>query len=75
MRRNQKGQGMTEYIVLVALIAVVAIAAVRFFGQKTKEGFEKAGQSIGGVTQESQSGAMSGGVKKAAGVVLETIGK
>lgn len=31
--RFQRGQGMTEYIVIVALIAVAAIATYQFFGQ------------------------------------------
>jgi Flp pilus assembly pilin Flp len=30
---RQLGQGMTEYIIIVALIAVAAIAAFQFFGQ------------------------------------------
>lgn len=35
MTRNkrQRGQGITEYIVIVALIAVAAIAAFQFFGR------------------------------------------
>ncbi|RZI45000.1 hypothetical protein EGT07_00470 [Herbaspirillum sp. HC18] len=32
-KRSQRGQGMTEYIVIVALIAVAAIAVYQFFGQ------------------------------------------
>ena len=48
---DQRGQGMTEYIILVALIAVAAIAAVKYFGSKTKEGFETAAQAVGGATQ------------------------
>ena len=32
-KRKQRGQGMTEYIVIVALIAVAAIAVYQFFGQ------------------------------------------
>lgn len=31
--QRQLGQGMTEYIIIVALIAVAAIAAFQFFGQ------------------------------------------
>jgi type IV pilus assembly protein PilA len=31
--RRQLGQGMTEYIIIVALIAVAAIAAFQYFGQ------------------------------------------
>ena len=30
--RKQAGQGMTEYIIITALIAIAAIAAVTFFG-------------------------------------------
>ncbi|HMN91735.1 MAG TPA: pilus assembly protein [Hydrogenophaga sp.] len=32
-RRLQRGQGMTEYIIIVALIAVAAIGTYQFFGQ------------------------------------------
>lgn len=49
---NQRGQGMTEYILLVALIAIICISAVKYFGRSTKEGFEEASSQIGGVTQD-----------------------
>jgi Flp pilus assembly pilin Flp len=45
---SQKGQGMTEYILIVALIAVVAIAAVKMFGKNVKNGFENASNQVGG---------------------------
>ena len=45
-KTNERGQGMTEYIILVALIAVAAIAAVKFFGSKTKDGFQEAGNAV-----------------------------
>ena len=32
-KSNQAGQGMTEYIIIVALIAVAAIGVYSFFGQ------------------------------------------
>ena len=32
--RDEEGQGMTEYILIVLLIAIVAIAAFKFFGKK-----------------------------------------
>lgn len=32
-QKKQLGQGMTEYIIIVALIAVAAIAVYQFFGQ------------------------------------------
>ena len=35
-RIKQTGQGMTEYIIIVALIAVAAIAVYQFFGQTVR---------------------------------------
>ncbi|MCX5866455.1 MAG: hypothetical protein NT009_03090 [Proteobacteria bacterium] len=32
--RDEEGQGMTEYILIVLLIAIVAIAAFKYFGKK-----------------------------------------
>ena len=32
-RKRQLGQGMTEYIIIVALVAVAAIGVYQFFGQ------------------------------------------
>lgn len=34
--RRQRGQGMTEYIIIVALIAVAAIGVYKFFGQTVR---------------------------------------
>lgn len=35
-RAKQRGQGMTEYIIIVALIAVAAIAVYQFFGNTVR---------------------------------------
>lgn len=32
-KRPQRGQGMTEYVIIVALIAVAAIAVYQYFGR------------------------------------------
>jgi Flp pilus assembly pilin Flp len=45
--RDKKGQGMTEYILIVALIAVVAIVAVKMFGTQIKELFTSSSKKIG----------------------------
>jgi len=34
--KNQSGQGMTEYIIIVALVAIAAIAAFTFFGKTVR---------------------------------------
>ncbi len=33
----QRGQGMTEYIIIVALIAIMAIGAVGYFGDTVRQ--------------------------------------
>ncbi|MCK9366894.1 MAG: pilus assembly protein [Metallibacterium scheffleri] len=35
-RRLQRGQGMTEYIIIVALVAIAAIAVYSFFGKAVR---------------------------------------
>lgn len=35
-RRGQRGQGMTEYIIIVALIAIASITVVSFFGSTVR---------------------------------------
>lgn len=37
MLRRVSGQGMTEYIIIVALIAIAAIGVFTFFGQTARE--------------------------------------
>ena len=43
LRKRNLGQGMTEYIIIVALIAVAAIGAFKFFGETMR--FQVAGLS------------------------------
>jgi Flp pilus assembly pilin Flp len=59
---KQGGQGMTEYIVIVALIAVAGIAAFQFFGQTVRSqtagiANEVAGKSAAASVTEAQSRA------------------
>ena len=46
--RKQRGQGMTEYIVIVALIAVAAIAVYQFFGQTIRSQTAGIAQEVSG---------------------------
>jgi len=46
--QRQKGQGMTEYIVIVALIAVAAIATYQFFGQTVRNQMAGIAQEVAG---------------------------
>lgn len=46
----QRGQGMTEYIIIVALIAVAAIAVYQFFGQTIRSQTAGIAQEVAGQT-------------------------
>ncbi len=46
--RRQRGQGMTEYIIIVALIAIAAIGVVTVFGQDIRHIFNATTQSLSG---------------------------
>jgi pilus assembly protein Flp/PilA len=45
--KSKKGQGMTEYILIIALIAVLVIGAVKVFGGKVKKGFADSADKVG----------------------------
>lgn len=49
--RRRKGQGMTEYIIIVALIAIAAIGVVTIFGDNIRDLFAGATNALAGETQ------------------------
>jgi Flp pilus assembly pilin Flp len=52
-RKNQLGQGMTEYIIIVALIAVAAIAVYQFFGQTIRSQTSGIAKEVSGQTADT----------------------
>lgn len=38
-RKNRKGQGLTEYIIITALVAIAAIGIVNIFGNQLRNQF------------------------------------
>lgn len=46
--RNEAGQGMTEYIIIVALIAVAAIGVVTLFGDNIRDMFGASASALSG---------------------------
>jgi Flp pilus assembly pilin Flp len=46
LRRRRRGQGMTEYIIIVGLIAILLITAVTAFKDTLSGAFQAAGNSI-----------------------------
>jgi Flp pilus assembly pilin Flp len=50
---------MTEYILIVALIAIFVIGGIKVFGSKTKQGFNDAANAVGQNVQQGMGGASS----------------
>jgi pilus assembly protein Flp/PilA len=46
--RSESGQGMSEYLIIVALIAVAAIGVVSVFGKDIRELFSSTTDSLAG---------------------------
>lgn len=52
--RNRKGQGLTEYIIIVALVAVAGIGIVNLFGNQLRNQFHTIVKAMSG----SQTGTV-----------------
>ena len=46
--RSEKGQGMSEYLIIVALVAIAAIGVVTVFGRDVRELFSGTTDSLEG---------------------------
>lgn len=46
--KNKKGQALTEYILIIALISVIAITLVNLFGGYLKDAITKTGCELSG---------------------------
>ena len=46
--RNKRGQGMTEYIIIIAIVAIGAILIVSLFGRQIKDVFSRITGTLGG---------------------------
>lgn len=67
--RKQKGQGMTEYIIIVALIAVAAIAVTQLFGATVRNQMAGIAQEVSGTNGTAaitQAGTAAGKAATAA---------
>lgn len=54
-KKKQLGQGMTEYIIIVALIAVAAIAVYNLFGDTVRGQVGDMAAELGGGTSSNQA--------------------
>lgn len=62
----QRGQGMTEYIIIVALIAVAAIGVNQFFGQTIRQQMAGIAAEVGGQSATTATGKAQEAAGKAA---------
>jgi pilus assembly protein Flp/PilA len=66
-QKRDNGQGMTEYIIIVALIAIAAIGVVTVFGQNIR--------AIFGASTASLAGDVSATAKTFNGNTVDYVGK
>lgn len=75
MAFGQRGQGMTEYIIIVALIAVAAIGATSYFGSTVRNQVSAMAQSVAGHGALSQAATVSATAAAAQSTVSATTNK
>ncbi|PVV19926.1 MAG: hypothetical protein B6D78_12215 [gamma proteobacterium symbiont of Ctena orbiculata] len=75
-KRFHFGQGMTEYIIIVAVIAVAAIGAFGYFGQIVETQISGLGSELGGGSGADARGAATemGETAKAEAVEANSMG-
>lgn len=65
-KRRQLGQGMTEYIIIVALVAIAAIAVYQLFGQVIRSQTAAMAKELAGEDGSEQSRAAQTAAESAA---------
>ena len=58
--RSEEGQGMTEYIIIVALIAIAAIAVITVFGNNLRNLFASSANALAGEENATNQGGVTG---------------
>lgn len=46
LARNERGQGMAEYIIIVILVAIIVLVAIKFFGKSVYNQFSNARTAV-----------------------------
>lgn len=65
-QRSMRGQGMTEYIIIVALIAVGALGVYNYFGKTVRSQTAAMAQGLAGEEDKSLTDSKAGGTQAAA---------
>ena len=55
IKKNSRGQSMTEYVIIVAVIAIAAIAVVMLFGKQIRHAFLTMTHSLAGTGTGQQA--------------------
>jgi Flp pilus assembly pilin Flp len=71
-RLQQLGQGMTEYIIIVALIAIAAIAIYGIFGETIREQMGVMTEELSGTESTIATDAEAGAAAQGAGKTLDS---
>ena len=71
-RLQQLGQGMTEYIIIVALIAIAAIAIYGIFGETVREQMGVMTQELSGTEATIATDAEAGATAQGGSKTLDT---
>lgn len=60
LSRKNRGQGMTEYIIIVALIAIAAVGIITVFGNNIRQLFGASVDILGGQASSTPSLSQQG---------------
>jgi Flp pilus assembly pilin Flp len=72
-KARQAGQGMTEYIIIVAVIAIGSIAVYSYFGDTLRNQTAAAATALAGKDGKSLSGAAATAASDGAGKVKKDL--
>lgn len=56
LQKARRGQGMTEYIIIVALIAIAAIGVITLFGDNLRQLFASSAEALAGNDNVANNG-------------------
>ena len=65
VRRHVRGQGLTEYAIIVSLVAIAAIWSASFFGDSVKASFVAMGSQLTGGAEYDMNAGTAKSLKKA----------
>ena len=62
--RRKRGQGMTEYIIIIAIVAIGAILIVGIFGKQIKSTFGRISKALSGKEERAKNPNISDAGKR-----------